>query len=266
LTAAQPAAGLLPVAVAAGVLPVTMGAPVTGVVLGSMSMAVIIGVMTPAGPRVVSLLNREATGVANGVRIPQRTRFDRIQSGDSARIGAGNIKVGSLELRVVRTWSSRVRQVRPRAAFLAQLTAALAGIHCGVEQADIERLRTALAADQGLPAGIDALVGLGQGLTPAGDDVIAGLLTALHAIGRGSFARRIGEQALQNETTTLSADLLRLAGDGHACLEMLGLLAALHRPDAPVAAAIDRLLSIGHTSGADLATGLAMGLQMREGR
>jgi len=260
------AGGALPVAVAAGVLPVTMGPPVSGVVLGSMSRAVVIEVTTEAGRRVVSLLNRVATGVANGVRIPGPARFDQIQSGDRALVGAGTIEVGPLKLRVVRSWGSRVRQVRPGASSVAQLTAAVAGIHCGVEQAAIERLRSALAADQGVPAAIDALVGLGQGLTPAGDDVIAGLLTALHAMGRGSFASRISEQALRNQTTTLSADLLRLAGDGHACLEMLGLLAALHRPDAPVADAIDRLLSIGHTSGADLATGLAIGLEMREGR
>ena len=68
------------------------------------------------------------------------------------------------------------------------------------------------------------------------------------------------------QTTTLSADLLRLARDGHACLESLGLLAALHRPDIPVTGPIHRFLSIGHTSGADLATGLALGLRMREGR
>ena len=52
------------------------------------------------------------------------------------------------------------------------------------------------------------------------------------------------------------------------------MLRAIHRPGsasaapepggagAPVTAAIDRLLSIGHTSGADLATGLAIGLTL----
>ena len=73
-------------------------------------------------------------------------------------------------------------------------------------------------------------------------------------------------RSFANRTTALSADLLRLAGDGHAGLEALAVLAALHRPDVPIADAVDRLLSIGHTSGADLATGLAIGLEIREGR
>jgi len=111
--------------------------------------------------------------------------------------------------------------------------------------------------------------------------VLAGLLTGLHAAGRPDVAGRIAGRALHRideRTTLLSADLLRLAAAGQACLEVLALVRAIHRPPtangAPgrrgagptVTAAINRLLSIGHTSGADLATGLAIGLMLGPGR
>jgi hypothetical protein len=108
------------------------------------------------------------------------------------------------------------------------------------------------------------MVGLGKGLTPGGDDVLAGLLVGLHAMGHLELARSISGRALDavvDRTTLLSADLLRLAADGHACIEALALLRAVHTGH-QVPTALDRLLSIGHTSGADLATGLAMGLEI----
>ena len=102
-----------PAAAAAGVLPVIMGVPTKGVVLGSFHRAVIIGVTTAAGPRVVSLLDRHAAGVPNGVRVPGNPPFDRIAPGELALVGAGLVEVGSLLLRVVRSWDSLVREIRP---------------------------------------------------------------------------------------------------------------------------------------------------------
>jgi len=256
-----------PASAAAGVLPVIIGVQTTGVVLGSLSKAVIIEVSVADGPRVVSLLHPDASGVPNGVRVLGNPRFDRIVPGDRALIGAGvvgvgvGVGVGQLTLRVVRTWDSRVRQIRPYRALVAQLAAATVGCQLGVDRSSVECLHAALTTGHRVPAAIDSLVGLGRGLTPGGDDVIAGLLIGLHAVGRRQLAHRLGEQALQNRTTTLSSDLLRLARDGHAGLEALAVLAALHRPDVPIAGAVDRLLSIGHTSGADLATGMAIGLR-----
>ncbi|MET0967092.1 MAG: DUF2877 domain-containing protein [Nakamurella sp.] len=252
---------VLPASAAAGVLPVITGAPSTGVVLGSLSRAVIVGVTTAAGPRVVSLLDQQAAGGPNGVRILGDTRFDDIRPGDSALIGASKVRIGPLSVRVVRSWDSRVRSFAPDPALVAQLTAATVGHPLGIDQALLDHLQTALASGRDVPAAIDAMIGLGRGLTPGGDDVVAGLMTGLHAVGHHPMAHRIGDQALENQTTALSADLLRLARDGHACLEALAVLTTLHRPDVPVTDAIDRLLSIGHTSGADLATGMLIGLR-----
>lgn len=254
-----------PAAVAAGVLALIWGMPTAGVVLGSLSKAVIIEVDTCHGPRVISLLDRAAAGVPNGVRIPGNTGFNAIRPGDSALIGERKVEVGPLSLRMVRSWDSRVRPIRPDPERIARLGVATDAVQRGVGQYPIDRLHTALSTGREVPAAIDALVGLGQGLTPGGDDVIAGLLTALHAVGRAPLARRIGDRALRNRTTTLSTDLLRLARDGHACLEALAVLRAMQMPAGPVSDVFHRLLSIGHTSGADLATGMTIGLQMREG-
>ena len=90
----------------------------------------------------------------------------------------------------------------------------------------------------------------------------------MHACGQTTLVRRVAELAqptLPDRTTLLSADLLRLAAQGHACLEVLALLHALNdrRNDlqARTASSIQRLLTLGHTSGADLATGLSIGLR-----
>ena len=91
-----------------------------------------------------------------------------------------------------------------------------------------------------------------------------------------TWPTRIGDLALPgiaDRTTLLSADLLRLAAAGEACLEALAVLRpSIDSPACPdrrrrcaADGAIDRLLSVGHTSGADLATGLAIGLMAGPG-
>ena len=102
--------------------------------------------------------------------------------------------------------------------------------------------------------------------------MIAGALCGLHAAGATAVARRLAAAALADvteRTALLSADLLRLAAAGDACLEVLGVLRAAHRPRdvlqpsrSALTVGIDRLLRVGHTSGADLATGLASGLRV----
>jgi hypothetical protein len=109
---------------------------------------------------------------------------------------------------------------------------------------------------------------LGRGLTPGGDDVLAGTCVGLWAAGRSDLVDRLaaGLVEIDDRTAALSADLLRLARQGQACGEVLQVLNALHsRSGQParrpgLTAAIDRLLAVGHTSGADLATGLSLGL------
>ena len=105
-------------------------------------------------------------------------------------------------------------------------------------------LRSALEPlDVGLPAGLLAggaaepapglarrLLGLGPGLTPSGDDLLAGLLLGARAFGvpLADLAEVIAEQA-PRRTTALSARLLRHAIEGECVPEAAALVAGSAR-------------------------------------
>jgi hypothetical protein len=125
-------------------------------------------------------------------------------------------------------------------------------------------LAAALAGRAELASVVGALVGRGGGLTPAGDDVLAGALAALATVGSplaGSLAA-VALPAARAGTTTLSAALLahaaraEVAGPAHVVLQALADPAA--GPTA-IAAATRPLLALGHTSGHHLAAGIAVG-------
>jgi Protein of unknown function (DUF2877) len=254
--------------------PMITGRRINGVVVGSFAQALIIATDDRGRPGIVSLLSGDATGVPNGVRLVDNPPWREHRPGEPVEVGLGLIRVGDLRVRVVRWWDCRVRPIRPGSTGVHDVGSAAELAARGVPEQAIRTLERALAADRAgdhscgqgaLEAAVDALVGLGSGLTPGGDDLLAGLLTALHACGRTDIARRVAVRALDqvtDRTTLLSADLLRLAARGFACLEALAVLKAIHSPEgARLDQAIHRLLSIGHSSGADLATGLAIGLR-----
>jgi Protein of unknown function (DUF2877) len=103
------------------------------------------------------------------------------------------------------------------------------------------------------------LAGLGVGLTPAGDDCLLGAIYAawiMHPIETATvLAREIAETAAPL-TTSLSAAWLRSAGRGEAGALWHDFFDALFLDDpGAVQLQINRLLSIGHTSGADALAG-----------
>lgn len=115
-------------------------------------------------------------------------------------------------------------------------------------------------------AGVAGLAGRGHGLTPAGDDVLMGLLYALWVWypPRGRRPRQEWTEMIvataAPRTTTLSANYLRAAGDGEATWPWHGLVDG--QPQA-----VDQILSIGHTSGADAWAGfLTTGSLLRAAR
>lgn len=102
----------------------------------------------------------------------------------------------------------------------------------------------------------DELVGLGPGSTPAGDDLIAGRLVTLHALGRPEAAAALARSLPLDRTTELSAELLRHAASGTASRPVIDLVWALANPSS-LCAELDRVLQMGHTSGRWLAEGVA---------
>ncbi len=107
------------------------------------------------------------------------------------------------------------------------------------------------------------LAGRGPGLTPAGDDVLAGYLLARRAIdpdGARVEAARILTVA-RRATGEPSRSLLRAAVHGQAFEPAAAMLAALLRGDGPaIAPAVRRLAALGSTTGRAMLTGLVRGL------
>jgi hypothetical protein len=118
--------------------------------------------------------------------------------------------------------------------------------------------RRTIAARRALGAGdVEAVVGLlgglGPGLTPSGDDALAGLL----------LSGAMGPQPVEMvKTHEISRAFLRWAGQGQSIEPVHRLLQALASGDRwLLGGGLRDLLAYGHSSGADLALGLWWGLQ-----
>jgi Protein of unknown function (DUF2877) len=104
------------------------------------------------------------------------------------------------------------------------------------------------------------VLGLGVGLTPAGDDVVAGAFAVLAITGRlDDSVRDVVQAAARVRTTALSAALVAAAGRGEMIPQAARLLSMVAAGDPPerVTAAARSLFAVGSTSGHDLAAGMA---------
>lgn len=186
------------------------------------------------------------------VRLPNAVVTEHLPHGPLT-VGGGQLRSAELTLAVRRWW----RPARPS----------------GV-RADVARARLTVVDVPG-PALVDlephALLGRGPGLTPSGDDVLAGALVTARATADPRLARwrAATAAALRDRTTTaVSRGLLRHALDGYATDELAELLAALGSPDAQhgrgLPRALGRLLAVGHSSGAALLAGVRFTIESRQ--
>jgi hypothetical protein len=112
-----------------------------------------------------------------------------------------------------------------------------------------------------LDGAASALGGAGPGLTPAGDDALAGILVAARARFGVAAEDELLEVAGAVRTSHLALAFLRWAARGQSIApvhDLLGSLAAGDRDGAETA--LGHLCAFGHSSGADLALGLRLGL------
>jgi hypothetical protein len=109
------------------------------------------------------------------------------------------------------------------------------------------------------------VIGLGEGLTPSGDDLLVGLLAVLHLAGYASMLRQAPDwlAPLVANTTDLSAAFIRGALAGHFSEPMVRFMQALYRIEARnwQARAAD-LARVGHSSGVDALVGMAFANQL----
>ena len=115
------------------------------------------------------------------------------------------------------------------------------------------------------PAETENLIGLGPGLTPSGDDCLAGMLIALRALGAQAPARSLGAWVLSravDRTHRISLGHLACAGGGEGAEALHETLVSLCAPGAPgLGRCLDTLGRIGHSSGWDALTGVTAAIR-----
>jgi hypothetical protein len=207
------------------------GGPVEATVLGRFPTALYVAVPRAFG--VLAILSPAAVRLPCGVQI-----LDRALPVGDVVVGAGTVRVGRVVIRAGRVVSARVaRRSAPRR---------LAEARALVPPVDID----------------PGLLGRGPGLTPAGDDVLAGYLVGAAAYGvPADDVRRLVETQADRRTTTLSAALLRHAAAGETIPQVNGVLDAL-AGRRPLDRALADLHAVGHTSGAALASGVVAAARM----
>lgn len=228
------------------------GDPVTATVLGVHAPALYLEV---AG-RVLPVLTSDAVPLATALRLTVPSdRVDwGVAAGDVVTVGGRLVVLPGCDIAAVRTWRpARVSAVggssgRPGSRLSPHLEAwsASGWLADGIR---------AVLSDRG--ERVDLLLGRGQGLTPSGDDALAGILLVAHALGEEeTLAAAV--RARLGSTTAVSAALLDAAADGYAAPDVVALVdAALTRDDPTIARTLPAVLAIGHTSGADLVAGIA---------
>lgn len=259
-----------PVAASTLLRPVLHG-EATGRVLAVFSTAVYVEV----GADVVALV------AADGLRLPiaavladrsAALPFAAHRAGDEVAVQDGTLHVGAVRYAPGRWWSPAApRPGVPDEAVVRELGRALVATAPAHDPAVERALETAgselLAALSGgdcprAAAAADAVLGLGPGLTPSGDDLLAGLLVGGHGQGGpvAALGRHVALRAA-GRTTALSAALLRCAAAGAAAAPVTGLVDAVlgRRPLGP---ALGALLAVGHSSGHDTARGVHLAAQV----
>ena len=166
---------------------------------------------------------------------------------------------------LVERWNGIATQPSPADPLAARFLRRLNVAHAALQKGDTKEA----------VASVMRLLGLGPGLTPSGDDFLAGLVTALVWQSRldtacselaDKLVAAIRETA-PSRTNHISARMLWHACDGLLYAPAMELEAALFSGDSSVATtALPGLLSIGHTTGGDIAAGLMVGVLLDDRR
>jgi hypothetical protein len=253
-------------------------------VLAAFPLACYLELSGPAEPRVLALVTAAAVRLPNALVVPDATPLDALRPGAYAQVGTGVVEAGLILAGAARWWDPvpALSPVTPetldhRLDHLDAVRAASPRTP-GLAPSDGPGPMAAACAADALADAVEQaerIVGLGPGLTPAGDDFLCGLLLALRLLApcvtpapaETAAAVRLADwigaavtSDATTRTTALSATLLHCAASGQASGEVSGVLRALTNPGGQgLTIATRRLLATGHTSGADLTWGICAG-------
>jgi hypothetical protein len=117
-----------------------------------------------------------------------------------------------------------------------------------------------------IAAKIADLIGLGKGLTPAGDDIICGVLASFDFIGSNLNLNKVriikdmirNKILIHNSTNDLSREFIKYALDGHHSIMISRLYQALVK-DQEIDTILEKISNQGFSSGIDFLTGMYIG-------
>lgn len=166
------------------------------------------------------------------------------------------------------------RQIQSNAEIIAQdLFRSDETIRAGVPRKAGEAMRRLFDATRQYnltdTSSVRALIGLGAGLTPSGDDLLVGYLTGLWCSvldksERIQFVTTLGKAIidLSHQTNDISRAYLYHAALGQVSNRLANLAEAICRGENSdrLLAIVESAMQVGHTSGMDAVTGLLIGL------
>ena len=265
-TRSSPASLRMP-GVASTAIRETLSDPHTpGTVLGTASHAVWLLV----DGDVIVASTRDATRLPNGIEVAADSAADvfrTVRHGAPVTVGLGQLLFEGLTIDAVRWWDPRPALGRTSAP---QIATAIVGLPATVPEIDSGPLAATLStgSHQAILTASTSLIGRGPGLTPEGDDYLAGALSAIRVLGEAlrdedtaamldSLTDPLTRLA-SAQTTTFSAALIRHAIAGRVAAPAGSLLRSLTgRGD--IANSHRELTHVGHTSGPALAAGMILG-------
>ncbi len=116
----------------------------------------------------------------------------------------------------------------------------------------------------------EKMIGLGPGVTPAGDDLLIGFLAGLWSTsgkvqGRLSFIHSLGIRLMEvaEQTNLISRTYLHHAVHGQFSSSLTNLAQAIALGSEDIQDKADAAMRVGHSSGMDSVTGLLLGLCIR---
>lgn len=212
----------------------------------------------------LGVLSSRATAVPCAARTGLAELPTALQAADRAVVGDGGLSLGDTAVVLARTVDARVPSLAgDRLAVAAQRLAGSVGGRLDPVRAELGAEALQALADGPVEA-VPLLLGRGSGLTPVGDDVLAGWMATAVAAGAAAAGHAAVSSAVARDagtaTTLLSATLLDCARRGDVIPEFRALLLALG-DGTGVDDAVDALLGVGHTSGAGMALGTLLALR-----
>lgn len=193
----------------------------------------------------------------------------RVPPDAPVRVSAGilTIERGVVTLRGAAPWRGElpepheVRRGAELVAGIAERSGRGSALHAEPYRDRAQRARGRLR-DGRLGEAAELLVGLGPGLTPSGDDAVAGALFAVRALVGQDVEAEVARSAEVGETGLIPRAFLRWAARGQAlspahALFLAGAAGDLRRAEEAARA----LEGVGETSGRDFLLGLSWGLR-----